>query len=44
MNQTNIVDKLEQQRVRHRDEHPPLVNVNQAEILTPSSNAPIQRG
>jgi uncharacterized membrane protein len=37
MNQTNVVDKLEQKRIRHRHEHPPLVNVNRAlvEILTP---------
>ena len=37
MNQTNVVDKLERKRLRHRHEHPPLVNVNQAlvEILTP---------
>jgi uncharacterized membrane protein len=37
MNQINIVDNWEQRRVRHRHEHAPLVNVNQAlvEILTP---------
>lgn len=37
MDQSNVVAKSEQQRVRHRHEHPPLVNVNQAlvEILTP---------
>jgi uncharacterized membrane protein len=37
MNQTNVVDRWEQKRVRHSHEHPPLVNVNQAlvETLTP---------
>jgi hypothetical protein len=38
-NQTNVVDKLEQERVRHPHEHAPLVDINQAlvEILTPGS-------
>jgi uncharacterized membrane protein len=37
MNQTNVVDRWEQKRVRHSHEHAPPVNVNQAlvEILTP---------
>ena len=37
MNQTNVVDRWEQKRVRHSREPAPLVNVNQAlvEIVTP---------
>jgi uncharacterized membrane protein len=37
MNQTNVVDRWEQKRVRHSHEHAPVVNVNQAlvETLTP---------
>jgi uncharacterized membrane protein len=37
MNQTNVVDRWEQNRVRHSHEHAPPLNVNQAlvEIVTP---------
>ncbi|MGH9646994.1 MAG: DUF1003 domain-containing protein [Bryobacteraceae bacterium] len=37
MNQTNVVDKWEQNRVRHSHKHAPLINVNQAlgDNLTP---------
>jgi uncharacterized membrane protein len=37
MNQTNVVDRWEQNRVRHSHEHAPPLNVNQAlvEMVTP---------
>lgn len=37
MNHTNVADKWEQKRLRHRHQHPPLINVNQVamEALTP---------
>jgi hypothetical protein len=37
MNHISVTDKWEQKRLRHRHQHPPLINVNQVlvETLTP---------
>jgi hypothetical protein len=41
MNYTSVADKWEQRRLRHKHQHPPLLNVNQVlvETLTRASGS-----
>ncbi|HKN01530.1 MAG TPA: hypothetical protein VJX23_13525 [Candidatus Binataceae bacterium] len=32
MNHTSVADKLEQKRLRHGHQHPPLINVNEVQV------------